>query len=346
MKEIKGIEGDYLQTKENSLFFDIKGLVHPKERKIAFIRFYPDPHGDRVRNGKKYTKIYKLAVRYKFLRENYPQYLFHSEQRDLFLQGVPLKDIKKIYTPRDYFRSLQNKTDLSRMEKCSVQLCRFFIENSNLPEDAIGITGSPMVGLNKHESDIDLVIYGTEISHNFQDSMADILNSGGFCREYNMREYQSHYQWRVGGSNIPIDKFLKSERRKLHQGMFKGFEFFIRYIKSPDDWPSSYYDYEYKDIGRIKLKATITEDEDAIFTPCTYKIDNIDVIEDQGLVNVIDAESIDQVNSYRGRFCEQAKKGELVLIEGKIERVIEKKKDSYYRILLQDQTKDKMLILE
>ncbi|MFO8017820.1 MAG: hypothetical protein R6U96_04240 [Promethearchaeia archaeon] len=345
MKEIKGIEGDYLQTKETNLFFDIKGLVHPEERKICFIRFYQDPDGDRVRKGKKYTKIYKLAERYEFLKEKYPQYLFYSDQRDLLLQGVPKEEIKKIYTPRDYFNRLQDKHSLSRMEKCSLQLCHFLIENSHLPEDAIGITGSPMVSLSKEKSDIDLIIYGTEVGRNFQDSMADILRAGDFCRKYNMREYQSHYRWRAGGSGIPFDKFLKSEKRKLHQGMYKGFEFFIRYIKSPEDWPSSYYDYQYKDMGRIKINAKVIEDKDSIFTPCTYKVDNVQILEDKNLNDAIDDKLVDQVKSYRGRFCEQAKKGENVLIEGKLEKVMEKKKDFYYQILLQDQTRDKMLIL-
>ena len=31
----KGIEGDYIETKDNHLFFDVKGLHHPKDRKIC-----------------------------------------------------------------------------------------------------------------------------------------------------------------------------------------------------------------------------------------------------------------------------------------------------------------------
>ena len=61
---LKGIEGDYIETKNDGLIFDVKGLLHPKDRKICFLRFYPSPEGDRVRYGKHYKKIYDLKKRY------------------------------------------------------------------------------------------------------------------------------------------------------------------------------------------------------------------------------------------------------------------------------------------
>ena len=67
MDHLKGIEGDYLETKEDHLFFDIKGVHHPKDAKICFIRFHPDPNGDREINGMKYKKIYDLAERFAYL---------------------------------------------------------------------------------------------------------------------------------------------------------------------------------------------------------------------------------------------------------------------------------------
>jgi predicted nucleotidyltransferase len=187
-----GIEGDYLETKETHLFFDIKGLLHPKDRKICFIRFYPDPEGDRVKDGVRYKKIYELDERYNFLRVKYPQYLFYSEQLGLEMQGVKTNEIKKIYTPRDYFQSLREKSKHAMIERASLELCELFIEQGGIPETAIGITGSVMIGLNKEQSDIDLIVYGTKESLEFQDNLIRILKSGVFCIQYNLEEYQSH----------------------------------------------------------------------------------------------------------------------------------------------------------
>jgi len=346
MKIPKGVEGDYIETKNDSLFFDVKGVHHPSDRKICFIRFYPHINGVRIKNGKKYKKIYDLQERFSFLRKNHPKYLFFSKEYDMELQCVKNEDIKNIYTPREYYKELSQKFNLNRLEKCSKELCELFIENLALPYGSIGITGSQMVGLSKEQSDIDLIVYGTDISRNFQKKLANILEKDQDCRKYKQEEYLTHYEWRVGGSGLPFEKFLKSERRKLHQGMYKGFEFFIRYIKSPKDWKGTYYDYSYKNMGRIKLKAKVTDDSNAIFTPCSYKIECIKAYNNKSISKNIKLDDIIMVSSFRGRFCEHAIKGETVLIEGKLEKVIVRNNKEYFRILLTDQKQDKMMILE
>ncbi len=345
MNNLKGIEGDFIETKEN-LIFDVKGIHHPKDRKICYIRFYPnDLTGDRIKNSIRYKKIYDLSERYLYLKENYPKYLFYSKEFDLEVQGVKNEDIQFVYTPGEYFKSLYHKSDLSKIERISKELCELFISEGEIQFNSIGITGSPMVGLNNNSSDIDLIIYGTDISLEFQDKLYQIFEKSGECKRYNLHEFQTNYERRVGGSNVPFDEFLECEKRKLHQGVYKGYEFFIRYLKSPKDWQGEYYDYKYKNHGRIKLKAEIIDDTDSIFTPCSYKIDVIKIIENGLASNDYIIEDIIEVNSFRGRYCEQAKKGEIVLVEGKLEKVLFRNKE-YYRILLTEQVKDKILILK
>ena len=345
MDFIKGIEGDYIESKGDNLIFDVKGIHHPKERKICFIRFYPDPQGDRERDGQKFTKIYDLKERQAFLKENYPKYLFFSEELDLELQGVKNEDIKKIYTPRDHFKDLHEKGCTSKVEEYSQLLCELFIREGNVPEGSIGITGSSMVGLNKEESDLDLIIYGTHTSLEFQEELKKIFNASNKCRMYDFKEYKSHYEWRVGGSNIPFEDFMKSEKRKLHQGKFHGIDFFIRYIKSPEDWKGSFYDFKYTDYGRIKLEAKIVDSTYSIFTPCSYKINALKILNFPDKSKDINARDILEVNSFRGRYCEHAREGEIVVIEGKLERVCFKSKKEYFRVLLGDQVEDKMIIM-
>jgi predicted nucleotidyltransferase len=341
----KGIEGDYLETKENHLFFDIKGYHHPHDRKICFLRFYPDLNGERIRNGKKYTKIYSLTERYSKIREQFPQYLFFSNELDLELQGVEIRDIEKIYTPREYYNCLKMKSNLSEIERHSKNLCNLLITDGSVPENAIGISGSPMIGLNKDDSDIDLIIYGTRTSLDIQDKLNKILLALNNCRPYNLNEYKTHYNWRVGGSNISFEDFLRSEKRKLHQGKFYGIDFFIRYIKSPKDWGGTYYDYKFKNLGRIKAKVKIIDSTNSIFTPCSYKIECLKVIESKIMDESINLSNINEINSFRGRFCEQATKGESVFVEGKLEKVNFKGSHAHLRILLTSQIHDKMIVI-
>ena len=343
MKIIQGIEGDYIETKKDNLFFDVKGLLHPDDYIICFLRFFPHPEGVRLKNGIKFRKVYKLDERYAILREKYPDYLFFSEELDLEVQGVKKKEIKKIYTPRNFFKKLLEKINLPSIEIRSRELCELLISQGNLSEDSIGITGSTMIGLNTGDSDIDIIIYGTEESLKFQEYLEQIFKKSNKIRKYNDDEYKSHYQWRAGGSDIPFEDFLKSEQRKLHQGKFMAHDFFIRYIKSPKDWKGNFYDYQYKNLGRIKLKAEIINSKDSIFTPCSYKINPITVLECR--INVDNIKEISEINSFRGRFCEQAREREIVLVEGKLEKVMYKNKLEYFRVLLNNPIHDKMIII-
>ena len=74
MNSIKAIEGYFVETKE-SLIFDVKGVLHPYDRIISFLRYYPSANGTRVRNGRKFSKVYKLRDRFEFLQKHYPYYL-------------------------------------------------------------------------------------------------------------------------------------------------------------------------------------------------------------------------------------------------------------------------------
>ncbi|MBD3216426.1 MAG: hypothetical protein GF311_27685 [Candidatus Lokiarchaeota archaeon] len=348
--EVNAIEGDYLQTKRDNLFFDVKGLRHPKDRIISFVRFHPDPEGDRQRDNIRYKKIYDIEERYKFLTQYYPQYLFFSKQFDMQIQGVKKSDIKKVYTPREYLNRLKGRSNLEGIEKDSYDLCMLLIEEGNLAPDSIGITGSQMIDLNKEESDIDLVIYGTDTSQNFQKTLPAIYEGENGCRRYTFDEYKSHYKFRAGGSGVSFNDFMKSERRKLHQGFYRGTEFFIRYIKSPKDWEDSYIDNQYKNLGRIRLMAEISEASDSIFTPASYQLNvlrilNLSLTQKDIYLDELDLELIRTINSYRGRFCEHAKEGELVMAEGKLEKVIYKDQEAYYRVLLGNEKTDKMILI-
>jgi len=345
MEYNKGIEGDYIETKKTNLIFDVKGLLHPNDRKICFLRFYPHPEGDRIKNGIKYKKVYDLDERYTLLRKLYPKYLFYSKELDMKIQGVYNNDIEKISTPRDCLKELFEKKNLSNVEKYSKNLCELLINKGNISRDSVGITGSVMVGLNKEDSDIDILIYGTETSLKFQEKLTDLFSESNQIRMYNQEEYKVHYKWRVGGSDISFKEFIRSEERKIHQGKFNENHFFIRYIKSPNDWKGNFYDYQYKNYGRIKAKVLVTGSKDSIFTPCSYKITALKILDNRSTLKEINLKSISEISSFRARFCEHAKEGETVLVEGKLEKVVFRNELEYFRILLTDQTKDKMLIV-
>ena len=68
---MKAREGDLIETDEN-LIFDVKGLVHPASRVVAFIRYFPDEKGKRTREGRSFGKVYSLSKRYALLKDKFP----------------------------------------------------------------------------------------------------------------------------------------------------------------------------------------------------------------------------------------------------------------------------------
>ena len=55
-------------------------------------------------------------------------------------------------------------------------------------------------------------------------------------------------------------------------------------------------------------------------------------------------EPLEEIVSFRGRFCEQARSGEVVIAEGKVERVQPEFNLEHYRLLLGNKPSDHMIL--
>ena len=85
----------------------------------------------------------------------------------------------------------------------------------------------------------------------------------------------------------------------------------MRFVKDWSEISEKYGDVYYKNSGYARIAATVADDSEALFTPCTYRLENVKVADGPAL------EPITEVVSFRGRFCEQAKTGERIVAQGK-----------------------------
>lgn len=123
------------------------------------------------------------------------------------------------------------------------------------------------------------------------------------------------------------------------QGKFMGIDFFVRFVKDWCEIDEKYGDFQYRNAGYARIKAKIAGDSESIFTPCRYSIEDVTVVEG------IKIQPIKEITSFRGRFCEQAKIGEVVVARGKVEHVIDKKHGhEYFRLLLGNKPSDFMIL--
>src|SRR4030067_775434 len=91
-------EGNLIET-ENNVILDVKGLVHPPRKIIAFPRYIPSAEGTRERGGNLYGKIYNLAERFRYLQHRAPELIVFDQVFGETLCGVPTAGVIKHYTP-------------------------------------------------------------------------------------------------------------------------------------------------------------------------------------------------------------------------------------------------------
>jgi predicted nucleotidyltransferase len=337
---LRAREGDLLQTKDNFIF-DVKGLSHPPSRTVAFPRFIPDPHGDRDFEGVTYKKLYQFSERYNFLEKQLPQYLNFDPIFGTLLSEVPNADIRRHLNPISHLELLRRKetNKLSVLENDALTLFGFVRETANIPWSMLGISGSLLAQLATPESDIDPIVYGQWSSEKVHDAMNLVFkDEKNLISSYTENQLRVLYDFRSKDTKMPFEAFKKVEKRKVLQGKFMQHDFYIRCVKDWGEITEHYGTRKFKNVGYSRIEAVISDDSEAIFTPCRYLLDRVNFI--QG----VKVKGLCEIVSFRGRFCEQARKGETVIAQGKIEKVEEKDGTFHFRILLGGQISDFMML--
>lgn len=338
-QSIRAREGDFIETVEG-LIFDVKGLVHPSDRTIAYLRYFESSEGERIRGAKRYAKVYSLGDRDAMLRQKHPQYIYYDHVFGEWLEGVPNSLIVKHYQPIEKTLSLLRRRDLSAIETQAVRLVQEIRDYIGIKTDSIGISGSILVGLHTPSSDIDIIVYGRRASLAAYDGLKTLLSEGrnGFL-PYNLCDLKRLYDFRSKDTWMPFNDFCKVELRKVFQGKFLGRDFFVRFVLDWSEVGEEYGDRVYRSAGYARIEALVEDDSDAIFTPCIYKVSGVRLLEGK-----CDTRLLREIVSFRGRFSGHARGGEWVTAQGKVERVIEKDGNEYYRMVLGARPSDFMIV--
>ena len=330
---LQAIEGFFLIADDDHIF-EVKGVVHPKNRVVAYLRYLPAQDGDRVSSGGvRYRKITSLKEREDYLQREHSEYLWFDEIRGRLLQGVPLNRIAFALDPVDCLRQFRDMgRHSSSLQQASLDLVQILIDRAGIEWGTIGVTGSQLVGLASSESDIDLVIYGEEPARKvysiLKEQFHGIENLGWYAGEL----LDKHTIFRWGETPRWRNVLRKVESDKVLQGLFGGCEFFIRMVKSLDEIGYEYKDFKIHNEGNLTIKCHVIDDHESIFTPCVYG------------VQCDRHDNLRRLVSYRGRFTEQVSKGMNVEAKGRLESVTDTRSGEKFNQLVLGENWDDYLV--
>jgi predicted nucleotidyltransferase len=230
--------------------------------------------------------------------------------------------------------------NLDEAQKATLEFMEILQKESGAKWTKLGVSGSILVNLQESASDIDLIVYGTKTGYIVAKTMKRLLeNKNSPIEAYDTQGLKELYDFRSKDTNVSFKDFARTDSRKISHGKFRGIHFFIRFVKDLNEITENYGEKTYKPEGYTKIKATVTDDSQALFTPCSYKLTDVEIIEGPKV------EQIQEITSFRGRFCEHAQKGEKVTAQGKLEKITQKGKQDYYRLLLGSKPSDYMVLV-
>jgi predicted nucleotidyltransferase len=285
-----------------------------------------------------FSKVYSLAERYDLMKTKYPQYLIYDPVFDETLCEVPFARIKKHHDPVKGLAKLLHSKHLDLLQNKAVHVMELLKRETTIPWDKMGISGSILLGLHMSKSDIDSIVYGSENCRKTYSALKALLNDEDSpFKAYSREELKVLFDFRSKDNAGTFEDFVRTESRKAMQGKFMETDYFMRFVKDWNEIDEEYGDFQYRNMGNATIRATIINDSEAIFTPCKYRVENVTVIEGSNQPA--------EIVSFRGRFCEQARKDEAVAAQGKLECVTDRqRKNTYYRLLIGNKPSDYMII--
>jgi len=297
------------------LFFDVKGLLHPPDRIVAYLRYYPDKRGARLHSGRRYVKVYELSQRHRLLAHRWPEYLYYDEVQGRELQGVPKDAVLRLHKPEHRLAAILHSRHRDMLEMTATRLIEVLARRSGLPPASFGISGSLLVGLYRRDSDIDVITYGAEAARCVHRTLNALLEEDEYFHRYREHDLKRLYARRGLQRAIGFKDFAIQESRKALQGRFMDHDYFIRCVKEWREITEVYGGARYRPKGRCTISARVLDDTQSLLTPCRYLLEHVRVL--AGATSRTPREVV----SFRGRFAEQARSGERIFARGRLESV-------------------------
>lgn len=279
---------DFIETPDGLLFAVLSGMEE-SGRIPAYLRYRRTPEGLR-----------KLATgdALDLLVAQGSRFYFDSVSRAVRLQGVALGDIHRIFKARERTQKILSVQPQDPIAQAAQRLLRFILDGSISPE-AIGVTGSLLIGAQTPQSDIDLVVYAREAFDRVRHRILEGIQTGTL-EDLSPKDWSEAHARR--GATLTLDEYLRHEQRKGNKALIDGIKFDLTLLDPSQEEPEPAKTKG----GALELRATVTDATDAFGFPARYLIDHPEIFE---------------VLAFSQTYAGQALVGERIWVRGRLERV-------------------------
>lgn len=313
---------DFIYT-DDDLYFATTSYLHPEGKILSFLRYIPDPHGERSKNGQKYSKVDSKQA-YEFLESRHPEYLFNSN-KELKMMGVPFNKVNQILRPEERLQEIINTENRDELLQKVVKLAGIFNDYASIPYSKMGVSGSILPGLyDPAISDIDFVIYGLKNHRKAMDTFGEIKDKSDLKSISD--EYWMHlYEKRIKDSSLSYEEFKWYEKRKNNRGVIDGTLFDILATRNWSEIKGKYGEEDYESLGTALIESRVSDALGAFDNPAVYKVKDIHILEGKDV-------PVTEIASFTHTYSGQARDSEEIIAKGKLEKV--EGPNSRYRLVV------------
>jgi predicted nucleotidyltransferase len=245
-------------------------------------------------------KLYTAQNYQSFLesfRKNFPNYVYFCPFRGKEVISAPLSSVKEVYVPRECLKLIARRRRKDSLQKMTLDFINLLSSESSISTEDFGVHGSVALNMHTHESDIDIVVYGSRNFRRLEKTIQKLVEAGKLSYVFSNR--------------------LDAARK--YKGRFKGKIFMYNAVRKPEEINVKYGVYRFKPLKPVKFSCTVKDDSEAMFRPAIYKIENYKPLNPSS--SLPKEEIPETVVSMIGCYRNVAKKGAKIGVSGMLERV-------------------------
>lgn len=277
---------DFIATAEGLIFAVVADGVEDG-RVRCFLRY--------VLTDKQWRKVATDDAN-RLLAGHFSEYLFHSGQFDAKLHGVLESAIVQHYAPRRQLQHLLQGEAADPVIADLQQLCEL-LRHDGVDFKHIGITGSLLVGHQKHSSDIDLVCYDRNVFHALRNRVQSLISQNK-CGDLHDDDWLESFRRR--SCDLTLDEYVWHEQRKYNKALINRRKFDLSLVAPPRDAGEKCF----HKVGAIRIQTHVTDDFYGFDYPAEFAIDHPD---------------ISSVVCFTATYSGQAQDGERIVVAGQLE---------------------------